>query len=409
MAEVRELIVTRLGAQGDGVAEADGQQFFVPYALAGERVRAAISGGRGQRLEILDRSADRIAPVCRHFTRCGGCAIQHLSETAYAAWKRETVVAAFRARGIDAPVGALVRPAGLRRRAVFSAKKAGTGMILGFHEPASESVVDVIECPILSPSIVAALPGLRRLISPFVAKDEGRLSITLTVNGLDVAFDGTAKRLTPAQRAALAHAAAQLDLARLSFAAEPVYEARPATLKFGPAKVVIPPATFIQAVADVETHMSEFILAHLGKVKSVADLFCGAGALTFPVATKVKVAAFDSDMAAIGALNDAVKQTRGIKPVTARVRDLVREPLSALELNEHEAVVFDPPRAGADAQCKMIAKSKVKTVIAVSCNPATLARDARTLIDGGYGLESIMPIDQFRYSPHVEVIAVFKR
>lgn len=410
MTEVGEFVVARLGAQGDGVTESRGKQVFLPFALAGERVRATILGESGELLEVLTPSPDRVQPVCRHFTACGGCAVQHLAENAYALWKRETVVSAFRSRGLDAPVSALISPSGLRRRAVFSAKKISDRVFLGFHEGGSERVIDIEECPILEPKIVAALSGLRLLIAPFVlAKEQGRLAVTLTDGGLDVAYDGSASRLAPAQRAVLANSASRLDLARLSFAGDPVFEARPATLQFGPATINIPPASFIQALAGAERQIVELILAGLGKVKSVADLFSGAGAFAFPIATKARVSSFDADADAVRAMNNAVKRTRGIKPVTAQVRDLFLEPLSALELNEHDAIVFDPPRAGADAQCRMIAKSKVKTVIAVSCNPATLARDARTLIDGGYILDKVTPIDQFRYSSHVEAVCIFHR
>jgi 23S rRNA (uracil1939-C5)-methyltransferase len=165
----------------------------------------------------------------------------------------------------------------------------------------------------------------------------------------------------------------------------------------------------VQAVAEAEAEMARRILAAVGKVKTVADLFCGVGAFTFPLAARAKVLAYDGDKLAIEALNAAVKKATGLKPITARVRDLFRDPLSPLELNEHDAVVFDPPRAGAEAQAQRLARSKVKTVVAASCNPATLARDARHLVDGGYKIESVTPIDQFVYSAHVEVVTVFRR
>jgi 23S rRNA (uracil1939-C5)-methyltransferase len=183
----------------------------------------------------------------------------------------------------------------------------------------------------------------------------------------------------------------------------------PPFLTFATADVVLSPGCFVQAVAEAETEMARRILAAVGKVKSVADLFCGVGAFTFPLAARAKVLAFDGNQPAIAALNAAAKKATGLKPITARVRDLFREPLSPLELNEHDAIVFDPPRAGAEAQAQRLARSKVKTVVAASCNPATLARDARHLVDGGYKIESVTPIDQFVYSAHVEVVAVFRR
>lgn len=182
-----------------------------------------------------------------------------------------------------------------------------------------------------------------------------------------------------------------------------------AALMFGNAEVIAPPGAFLQAVAEMEEAMANLVLRAAGKSKAIADLFCGVGAFTFRLAERAKVFAADNDKRAIAALNAAVKNARGLKPVEARTRDLFREPLSATELRDFDYVVFDPPRAGADAQARMLARSQVKTVIAVSCNPATLARDARTLIDGGYILESVTPVDQFLFSPHIEAVAVFHR
>ena len=215
--------------------------------------------------------------------------------------------------------------------------------------------------------------------------------------------------MTPEVRSALAANASDMKLARLIIGNELVVETQPAFLTFGPAEVILPPGVFVQAVEEAEADIARRVLAAVGKAKAVADLFCGLGAFTFPLAARSRVSAFDGDKTAIGALSAAVKKTSGLKPITATVRDLFREPLSPLELNEHDAVVFDPPRAGAEAQSQRLARSKVKTVVAVSCNPATLARDARHLVDGGYKIESVTPIDQFLYSAHVEVVAVFRR
>jgi 23S rRNA (uracil1939-C5)-methyltransferase len=400
-----------VGAQGDGVAQVDGAQLFVPFTLAAERIRIEIDeSGKARSVEILQASDDRVAPVCRHFGHCGGCALQHLKAAAYRNWKRDQVSAAFRSRNIDAPVGELVSPTGGRRRAVMSARNSSKGITFGFHAAGSHDLVDVIECPVLEPSIVASLPKLRALIAPLLPRREAaRVTVTAVDPGLDVALEGIEKALTPALRSALAQDAAAMRLARVSVGGETVYEAFPASLKFGAAHVVVPPGVFIQAVAEAERAIAARILEALDKTKSVVELFSGVGAFTFPIAAKSRVAAIDSDAGAIEALLQSARRSTGLKPITALRRDLFREPLSALELNEHEAIVFDPPRAGAEAQAHRIAKCKVKTVVAVSCNPATLARDARILIDGGYKLEDVTPIDQFRYSPHIEAVAVFRR
>ena len=231
----------------------------------------------------------------------------------------------------------------------------------------------------------------------------------MTGAGLDVAVEGIERTLSSHMRSAIAKCATASSFARVSIEGDPIYEALPPFLVFGGAEIRIPPGIFIQAVGEAERAMTELIVAGLGKVKTVLDLFAGAGAFTFPIAARAKVLAVDSDKAAIAALATGVKTATGRKPIATLVRDLMREPLSRLELNEHDAIVFDPPRAGAEAQSQRIATSKVKTVIAVSCNPATLARDARILIDGGYKLESVTPIDQFHYSPHIEAVAVFRR
>lgn len=409
MSDKRELRIVRLGAQGDGVADCEGRPVFVPFALPGEDVLADVSGERGRLVRVLEASAERVEPVCRHFGTCGGCSVQHMSSKAYRIWKRELVVSAFRARGINADVAELVEPGGRRRRAVFSVERQREGIAIGFHEAQSHALVPIDECPVLEPKIVSMLPQLGALLAPLVSKRGARLTITATNSGLDVLLDGIERRLTPDVRSRLAAGASDLKLARLTVSNDVVVETLPPFLSFGAADVVLPPGVFVQAVAEAEAEMARRITAAVGKAKTVADLFCGMGAFTFPLAVRARISAFDGDKDAIDALVAASKKTSGLKPISARVRDLFREPLSPLELNENDAIVFDPPRAGAEAQAQRLAKSKVKTVVAVSCNPATLARDARHLIDGGYKIESVTPIDQFVYSAHVEVIAVFRR
>lgn len=407
--EQRELLITRVGAQGDGVADGQGASVFVPFTLAGERVVADVDGERGRLVRILEPSAERVDPVCRYFGTCGGCSVQHMSSAAYRAWKRDLVVSAFAARGLDVDVDDVLEPGGKRRRAVFSVERNDNGVAIGFYEAASHTLIAIEECPVLEPMIVAALPALSSLIAPLVSKRGARLTVTLTKSGLDVLLDGIERRLTPDVRGRLALGASALRLARLAVGNDIVVETLPPFFAFGDADVVLPPGGFVQAVAQAEDAMVRRIGSAVGKVKAVADLFCGLGAFTFPLVARAKVLAFDGNQAAIEALNAAAKKATGLKPITARVRDLFREPLSPLELNEHDAIVFDPPRAGAEAQAQRLAKSKVKTVVAVSCNPATLARDARHLVDGGYKIESVTPVDQFVYSAHIEVVAVFRR
>lgn len=410
MSDERELLITRVGAQGDGVAETADGAVFAPFTLAGERVVADVVGDRGRLIRVLETSPSRIEPVCRHFGTCGGCSVQHMSSDTYRNWKRDAVTSAFQARGLDVVPDELIETGGRRRRAVFSVERAASGIVVGYHEAASHALVAIEMCPVLDDGIVAALPSLTTLIAPLVSRrGEARLTVTLTKSGLDVHLDGIERRLSPDIRSRLAAEASALRLARLSVGQEIVVETLPPFLTFGGADVVLPPASFVQAVAEAENAIAQQVVSAVGKVKSVADLFCGVGAFTFPLARRAKVFALDGNKAAIEALSAGAKKATGLKPITARVRDLFREPLSPLELNEHDAIVFDPPRAGAEAQAQRLAKSKVKTVVGVSCNPATLARDARHLIDGGYKIERVTPVDQFVYSAHVEVVAVFRR
>lgn len=410
MSEVREFEITRVGAQGDGVAETEEGNIFVPFTLAGERIRASVDGTAGHLVEVLTSSGDRVVPPCRHFTVCGGCALQHMAKPVYLAWKKEQVSAAFRARGIDAPLNDVVACRGARRRAVLSARGIGTGVILGFHKSGSHDLVDLDECSVLRPEIVSAFPALRELVAPVLSRrGETRVIATWTMGGLDVAMEDVAAKLTPELRAAIAKVASAARIARVSINGDPVYEGLTPSLRFGRAEAVPPPGGFLQAVAEMEDVLAQLIGDAVGKSKAVADLFCGVGAFTYRLAERAKIFAADSDRRAIAALNTGLKKATGLKPVEACVRDLFREPLSATELRDFDCVVFDPPRAGADAQARMLAKSKVKTLVAVSCNPATLARDARTLIDGGYRLESVTPVDQFLYSAHIEAVAIFRR
>ena len=405
-----ELRIDRVGAQGDGVADGDSGPVFVPLTLSGELVRADVSGERGRLLSIVESSPDRVAPVCRHFGVCGGCALQHMAAPVYAAWKKAQVVAAFRSRGIDAEVSDVVACTGKRRRAVFSAKRTSSGVVLGFHEAGSHELVDLAMCHVVDERIVAALPALRDLISLLVSRrGELRVTTTWTEAGLDIALEESGQTLTPEIRAHIAKVASQERFARVSISGDVGYEALAPFLTMGAAEVVLPAAVFLQAVAEAEVAMVGLVLAAVGKAKKVVDLFSGVGAFTFRLAKASTVIAADSDKRSIAALSAAARKASGLKPVEAIARDLFREPMSATELNAYDAICFDPPRSGAEAQAKMIARSKVKTVVAVSCNPATLARDVRILIDGGYKLESVTPVDQFLYSPHIEVVAVLRK
>lgn len=423
MGDTTKLKIERLGAQGDGVSGTGSGTVFVPFALAGETVEAEVEGDRGRLIRVLEESALRAKPVCRHFgappisegapgVGCGGCALQHFELTAYREWKSGLVSQALAARGIEVELAPMLSVGlGARRRAVLTARRLGKPVQIGFYVAGSHDLIDLEMCPVLAPEIVSVLPGLRKLIGPLIEdRAELRLSILRAENGLDVDIAGSAERGSAKLRAALAEQAGSLGIVRLSLDQDPLYQAAAPFIRCGAAEVVPPPAVFLQASGQAEAAMAELAAAAFGKrAKQAADLFCGVGAFTFALALKAKVLAMDSDAAAIEALEDAKRRTQGVRSIETRRRDLFHEPLSRKELQPFDLVVFDPPRSGAKAQAEMLAKSKVPTVVAVSCNPGTLARDLRILLDGGYRLESVTPVDQFLFTAHVEMVAVLRR
>lgn len=415
--------VTRLGAQGDGVAELAEGPVFVPMALPGERW--AIAGAAARQ---ITSSPDRAAPPCGHFGTCGGCMAQHMSGATYAAWKESVVAEAFRHRGLDAEIRPLVRVAPRsRRRAVLGAALKGGRVVLGFREEGEHRLVDLQDCVVLDPAIVAAFGPLREIAGLLFAQAPGsgrsgrppartrakernaRIVVTRLDAGLDVAVEAACGMLPAELAAALAAVAERARLVRLSVDGDAVaMRARP-ELTLGGVVTEPPPGVFLQAVPEAEQRLAALVLESVGKSKRVADLFAGLGTFTFPLARKAEVTALDGDRRAITALQVAARRAQGLRRIDARVRDLHREPLSRTELAGFDAVVLDPPRAGAAEQTEAIARSNVPVVVAVSCNPATLARDARTLVDAGYQLGAVTPVDQFVWTPHIEVVAVLKR
>ncbi|NVK35490.1 MAG: class I SAM-dependent RNA methyltransferase [Rhodobacteraceae bacterium] len=404
------LTITTLGHRGDGIAITDDGPIYVPGALAGEDVLATVQGGRATKFEIVKASPDRIEPQCQHFEACGGCSVQHLASDAYLQWKRQSVVEALETHGIQTEVSP-VHPSlpKSRRRAVLTAVRAGRHVLLGYHEKASHRVVDIQECPVLAPSITQKLPGLKGLCAALMPKKgELRLTVLDTDFGLDVAFENADKKYDT-RFATLSQTAMELDLARLTINGETLLQVRQPVLKMGDLSVLPPPAGFTQATAAAEQKLSSLILDNIGNAKRVADLFAGIGTFALRMAHKASVHAVEGNAPALAALDQALRVPRGLKKVTYEKRDLFRRPMMAAELDDFDAVVFDPPRAGAQAQAEQIGKSKVKHVVAVSCNPATLARDLRLLIDGGYSITSVTPVDQFLYSPHVECVVALTK
>lgn len=400
-------IVARLGAHGEGILEGSGADVSVPFALPGERVT---TGAGSVRQRTGPPSADRIAPVCPHFGTCGGCVAQHMSQALYARWKEAIVRESFTQRGLAAAaIGPLVPcPQASRRRAVLTAQRRMGQVAIGYHARRTHDLVSIQACPVLVPEITRAF-GLLGHIVGALGVAEARLGVLASDTGLDVAVEADLETPPPAAASEIGRLAGSGSLARVSLNGAPLVQRIRPELDMGGTRVAPPPGAFVQAVAVAETALRERILAAVPKSKRVADLFCGLGAFTYPLARSTRVLAVDSDKPALAAMQEALRHARGIKPVQALLRDLFRDPLSPKELEDVDAVLLDPPRAGAQAQAQALARSTVPAVVYVSCNPATLARDVRLLVDGGYLIESVTPVDQFLYADHVEAICVLRR
>jgi 23S rRNA (uracil1939-C5)-methyltransferase len=402
-----EVEITRLGAQGDGVADGPAGPIFVPFTLPGERVRVAADreGDHANLIEVLEPSPERVEPVCSHFGVCGGCALQHMETQAYLRWKRDQVIAALRSRGLDTEVeGVRPVPLGSRRRASLALARGATWAVLGYHRSRSHELIDVEVCPVLSPRIVAALPKLREALAQLLGgRREAKVRITETDSGLDLFVEGA--KTAPALMAAFVRQTLALGVARLTVDGESITPSDTPEIKFSGVKVRLPPGPFLQASREVETSMVDLVCDGVGRPNRVADLFAGLGTFTFALAPTAAVDAFEVDEPALAALAESARKTPKLKPIRTFTRDLFRSPLRPKELMDYEAVVFDPPRAGASAQAKELAVSGVPMIVAVSCNPGTLARDLRILVDGGYRIMRVVPVDQFLFSPHIEVVA----
>ncbi len=405
------LQISALGAQADGIANGpSGNKLFVPFSLPGETVRAIVTGQRADLISIEEASPDRVAPPCRHFGICGGCQLQHLEHAPYLDWKRRKVVDALAREGVDAPVGETVGcPPHSRRRVVLSARKAGGGMLLGFNAALSNEIVAIEECPISLPDIVDALPALNEMAREMCrTKDAFRIAVTVTKAGLDVNFEGSGK-LEGAERLSATRKASDLRFARLSLDGEILIEREKPQVVIGNAVVSPPPGAFLQAVAEAEAAMAGLVTGHFAKSKRVADLFCGVGTFALRLAERSEVHAVEADQPALDALERGFRFGQSLRKVTTEKRDLFRRPMTFKELNAFDGVAFDPPRAGAEDQAKQIARSDVPKVAAVSCNPTTLGRDLKILIDGGYRIVSVTPVDQFLWSHHVEAVALLEK
>ena len=411
---VERLAIDHVGHRGDGVVEGTSGAIYVPYALPGEVVEVDPWPGHPDRRSLLrveTASAERIAPICPHFGVCGGCALQHWDGARYREWKRGLVVEQLGRAGIAAPVDELVDAHGAgRRRVVLHARRGTHGILqVGFAALHAHRIVAIDQCPILAPGLGRIIDAAWAIAETLQGADKPLdIQATLTDAGIDVDVRGSGP-LDARLNLALARLAEAHSLARITRHGELVVQRAEPTIRIGRAVVALPPGAFLQATATGEETLARLVLAHAGTAARVADLFAGVGPFALRFAERARVIAADSDEGALAALSRAAANTRGLKPIEAERRDLFRRPFMSREFSALDAVVFDPPRQGAEAQARELAKSSVPTIVAVSCNATTFAGDARILIDGGYRLTQFTPVDQFRYAAHVEIVARFAR
>ncbi len=409
------LRIDRLGRRGDGVADTQAGPIYVPYALPGETVQVEAWPGDAERrrlVGIVGASPERIAPVCAHFGSCGGCAVQHWNAARYRDWKRAVVVETLAQAGLDAEVDGLIDAHGEgRRRAVFHARRRGAdnNLQVGFAALRAHDIVAIERCPVLAPSLAGALDAARAIAEVLApARKPLDIQVTASDGGLDIDVRGSGP-LPPALSGKLAQLTERRRLARLTRHGDLVAQRASPTVSMGRARVALPPGAFLQATEAGEEALAALVAEHAGKAKAITDLFCGLGPFALRLAERARVTALDGDAEAIAALTRAAATTSGLKPVDAQARDLFRRPLLAAELKAFDAVIFAPPRQGAEAQARALAASNVPLVVAVSCHAGTFARDARILVDGGYRLTRVTPVDQFLYSAHVELVARFEK
>ena len=401
------LKIERLGHLGDGIATGP---VFVPRALPDEVVDGEVVEGVLAAPKIVTPSEHRVKAPCRHYNACGGCAVQHADDAFVANWKLTVVRTAVAAQGMEAKIrGIETSPPNARRRAKLSGRRTKKGAIVGFHARGSDTLTPVPDCKVLTSEILAVLPVLETLTTG-IASRKGEVSYTITAseNGLDLAVDG-AKDMTDVLRFEMAQFAQDARLARLSWNGELLLTLAAPTQQFGDVVITPPPGAFLQATKHGEVTLLSAVQEATQGAKAILDLFAGCGTFALPLAKRASVHAIEAVPDMIEALDAGWRKSKGLKKVTSETRDLYRRPLDADELKSFDAVVIDPPRAGAEAQVHYITGSNIAQVAFVSCNPVTFARDAKILTDGGYTLNWVTVVDQFRWSPHVELAASFMR
>ncbi|MDE3027293.1 MAG: class I SAM-dependent RNA methyltransferase [Paracoccaceae bacterium] len=402
-----KVTIERLGHLGDGIAQGP---IFVPLTLPGEVVEGDVVGNVIPAPKIITPSVDRVRAPCSHYRTCGGCGLQHATDGFVAAWKAEVVRAALLGQGLEAPMRPIATsPERSRRRAALAGHRTKKGVILGFHGRASDTVVSVPECHLLHPDLIAAFPALEALVLAGASrKSEVTLTVTKSDSGIDVAVTG-GKPLDSALQLELGRLVEASGFARLTWDGEQVALRAPPYQRIGKVLVTPPPGAFLQATAEGAADLLAAVTEALGDSRNLVDLFAGCGTFSLPLSERAEVHAVEGDAAMTAALDRGWRGASGLKRVTTETRDLFRRPLLADELAQFDAAVIDPPRAGAEAQIAELARSAIPIIAMVSCNPVTFARDARILVNAGFHLEWVQPVDQFRWSPHIEIASRFVR
>jgi len=416
-----ELEITELGASGDGIGFLEGNQYYVPFTMPGDHVQIENPEKRGNGflatlVNILTPSSNRSTPKCRHFGTCGGCSLQHIGDAELADWKQARVESTLQKAGI---VNTLVNPTitspeNSRRRVEFVAAKRKKGVMIGYHLRRSKQIFDVGECPLIKQQILALVKPLRAMLPTVMPRNsKARLTITDTTNGLDLLITANFS-IDLEAREILANFAQTNKLCRICWydeeekLLEQVSAIRPAEIAIGSKQGLIPPGGFLQATLEGQEALIRLALEALPSGAKILDLFSGCGSFSLPAAHQAKaVRAIEGDEELIFALQNAANKY--MLPITTETRDLFRNPLIPDELNKFDAIIIDPPRAGATAQVEEIASCNVQHVVFISCNPVSYARDVKLLTDNGYELKEVTPIDQFRWSSHVELFSVLEK
>ena len=402
-----EYSIKRIGIFGDGIAEGP---VFVPMTLPGEVVTGTLNGTTLVDVKIITPSDDRVAPPCKHFKSCGGCQLQHASDSVVEAFKTDIIAQALAAQGIKTEIRPIVTsPAQSRRRATFAARRTKKGAMSGFHGRASDTVIEIPDCKLVEHELLAAR-DIAEALAELGGSRKATLAVTVTTSrvGLDIQVSG-GKPIDGPLRITLAALCDNRGFARLTWDDEVIAQRAPPVQRFGVADVCPPPGAFMQATAHGEAHLLAAVQEAVGEAKRVIDLFAGCGTFTLPLAKNAEVFAVEGDKQMMAAMDKGWRMAQGLKTVTHVARDLYRRPLLPDEFKKYDAVVMDPPRNGAEAQTAELIRSEIKRVAYVSCNPVTFARDVARMIEGGFTLDWVQPVDQFRWSSHVELAAQLSR